>query len=159
MMRRVKRNIEIRPSTMDDVEDLIKNMNRDCVLECEAMGKSPEEAVHQAYRKSDQPYTGLSGGCVGAMFGVAPFALLGNKGRPWMLSTDIAGKEWLCTARASKRYILNALNKYEELENFVDYRYKLSIRWLRWLGFTIEKPTPHKITGKLLCKFYMKRGD
>ena len=135
------RNIEVVPATEEHVAELIENMNRECRMECAALGARPAEAVWEAYRKSDQAYTGLSGGRVGAMYGIVPFAMLGGKGRPWMLSTAVAGKEWLYTARASKKYILGALeNKYSRLENVVDYRYKLSIRWLEWLGFTIEKP-------------------
>ena len=158
-MNRHNRIIKIVPGELKHAEELIENMNRDCVLECKALGMTPEQAVMDAFKRSDEIYTGLTDDRVGAMFGVVPFVMLGNTGRPWMLSTELTAKEWLYTARASKKFIHHILNKYERLENAVDYRYKLSIRWLKWLGFTVERPIINRSTGIPVCIFHMNRDS
>ncbi len=156
-MKRHKRVIEIVPATEVHIEELIRNMNDDCIKECQAFGKTPKVAAEEAFQRSDEAYTGLTDGRVGAVFGVVPFALLGSTGRPWMLSTELTAKEWLYTARASKKFIRHTLRRYERLENAVDNRYKLSIKWLKWLGFTVERPIVNRLTGIPVCLFHMDR--
>ena len=39
--------------------------------------------------------------------------------------------------------------------NYVDVRHKEAIRWLKWLGFTLNEPTPYGPFGLPFHKFHM----
>jgi hypothetical protein len=45
---------------------------------------------------------------------------------------------------------------YGPLENWVDARNRLAIRWLRWCGFEIEAPAPYGPHELPFCRFSMK---
>ncbi|MEA4834961.1 MAG: hypothetical protein VB133_07500 [Anaeromusa sp.] len=52
------------------------------------------------------------------------------------------------------------LQKYGRLENFVDARSKKSLRFIRWLGFTINlEPVAAGVRGEALYHFYKERGE
>ena len=51
------------------------------------------------------------------------------------------------------------LEKYGRLENLVDARSKKSLRFIRWLGFTInEEPLAAGVNGEILYHFYKEVG-
>jgi hypothetical protein len=45
------------------------------------------------------------------------------------------------------------------LYNMVHGRNKESIRWLKWLGFTIDDPVPHGPDSELFHKFHLEVGN
>jgi hypothetical protein len=44
---------------------------------------------------------------------------------------------------------------YPQLENHVDARNRRALRWLGWLGFTIEAPAPWGVEGRPFHRFWM----
>lgn len=120
-------------------------------------GEDPYVVLGYCIHRSTMAWTCFVGGEIAACFGVAPYAMTGRVGRPWMLTTAAMEK---CTARLaiySKKCVKHMLEHYELLENFVDDRHELSKRWLAWLGFKLEKPVPIGIHGERFCYFSMAR--
>lgn len=94
-----------------------------------------------------------------------PLTLLGLRveniitdiGVPWLLSADQAlnhRKEFL---RQSPPVIDEMLQICSRLENWVHDKNTVSIRWLRWLGFTIDPAKPVGVDGEMFHRFHMTR--
>jgi len=74
------------------------------------------------------------------VFGVGQLTVLGQFASPWALGTDGVYDHVFEVLRASKRVVSAWKLRYPHMLNYVDARNKLSVRWLAWLGFTIEEP-------------------
>ena len=76
-------------------------------------------------------------------------------GIPWMFSTGDLG-EWRKTFHElALRFIAQWSKSHPMLVNYVDARNKVSIRWLRSLGFTIHPATPYGKHGEPFHRFEM----
>ena len=115
-------------------------------------GLAPIEACMLSLRDSSvcQAIEGDNGNCVG-LTGVS-----GN--RIWLLGTQELteskshrlqlcryGGEWV-------DFCLESAGGY--LENMVYSKNRMSIRWLRHLGFTVEQPMPYGPSAALFCPFW-----
>ena len=105
-----------------------------------ASGKSPAEALAYSLRKSAMAHTALIDGRPEVMFGVGDLNVLAGVGAPWLLGTDEVEKHAVAFLRGSVEWKLKLLARYSVLRNFVDDRNTASIRWLKWLGFTLSDP-------------------
>jgi hypothetical protein len=89
-------------------------------------------------------------------FGVPPFSLLGDIGRPWMLGTDKAHQFPRVLVVEGRRYVERMLGLYPHLVNYVDARNTRSVRWLARLGFTVHAPHPHGEAGLPFHRFELR---
>ena len=78
----------------------------------------------------------------------------GLTGRPWLLATpDMERVPAVFLARLSRLYAADMLRRFSRLENRVHAGNRLSIRWLRWCGFTIAD-VPERINGEDFFPFW-----
>lgn len=126
------------------VAELALTMRDADVAECWATSHSPPlEALESSVRLSEPTaYVGLADGVVVCMFGVGPQTLSSDVGVPWMLGSDLLVKHYRAFARHSCDVVYWMREKYPKLRNSVDARNILAVRWLKWLGFTIETAVP-----------------
>lgn len=69
---------------------------------------------------------------------------------PWAVVTTAAEKHPIPFLRMSRAFIRSLTMP---LVNMVDARNTQVIRWLEWLGFTIEEPVPYGKNGELFHRF------
>lgn len=99
----------------------------------------------------------LINGELACVFGVAPLrGLLGKQAAPWMLGTPLIDKHPSVLISESRKYVARMLSQYPHLFNCVDARNKRSIRWLKWLGFTIHPAAPYGVAQLPFHLFEMK---
>ncbi len=122
-------------------------------------GRTAEAALLAALRRSTQAWTCLVDGEPGCMWGVGPLSLVAGRGCPWLLGTVAIEQHPMTFLRQSRAYLRQMLHTYSRLENHVDARNTVSIRWLRWLGFTIEPPAPYGFLQLPFHRFHMERAD
>lgn len=77
------------------------------------------------------------------IFGVGAVSRMGGKGSPWLLGTDQLKDIALPFLKGCPKYVDEMMAGYEQLENVIDQRNTLSVRWLKWLGFDILEPQPY----------------
>jgi hypothetical protein len=118
-------------------------------------GLSPAFAVSYSIAHSKDAWAVLLDGKPQAVFGVGNFGV--NSGVPWLVATDEIEKHPVRFYRMSKPMIAILRHKYEHLVNWVDARNKLSLRWLKWAGFTIDDPEPWGIYGLMFHRVWWKR--
>ncbi|RAU21077.1 hypothetical protein CU669_15080 [Paramagnetospirillum kuznetsovii] len=118
----------------------------------------PIDALERSLSASTMAWTGMVDGIPVCMFGVAPRSLLdGRVGAPWMLGTYEVERHSKAFLRRNKAYVAQMLEAYPVLENHVDVRHGISIKWLQWLGFTIGPVAPHGPDDMPFHKFTMRR--
>ena len=149
--------IEIREVEDGDIAVLVRNMRKHDVQEVNAATRmGVRTAVETSVSLSTYAKTGLVNDELVCMWGVCPISLLSSSGSPWMLGTDLIEKKQRIFLRRSKPWIEDIRKDYKQLENHVDERNTLSVKWLKWLGFEMNKAAPYGVNGELFHKFTME---
>jgi len=91
-----------------------------------------------------------------AVFGLVIPDVLTGHGHPWMLGTVDIDKNKKLLLVNSRRVVRKMLEICPHLSNQVYTKNHQSIRWLRWLGFTIDNEHPHPETGERFYDFHMR---
>jgi hypothetical protein len=136
---------EIRPARPEDVDVLAPKLREMDQRELWALsGHTPIEGLHNALKLSVRALTAVIEGRVGMMWGVAPCGgILGLIGVPWMLAADIIERPDITREfiRQSRPYAQDLEVGFCRLENLVHAENRLTIRWLKWLGFIFAERT------------------
>ena len=149
--------IEIREVEEADIDLLVENMREHDVQEVNAAtNMGIENAVKTSVKLSSYSKTGLVNDELVCMWGVCPISLISGSGSPWMLGTDLIEKKQRVFLRRSKPWLDDIRKDYRYLENFVDARNVLSVKWLKWLGFEMDEAEPYGIHGEPFHKFTME---
>lgn len=131
------------PATPAHAAELAANMREADVAEVWAGWRhTPTEAINRSIAVSRDPLAGLADGRVVCIFGVASPIILSAVASPWLLGAKELPRHSRTFLRLNRLYTRHIRNEYAILENYVDARNALAIRWLRWLGFTIWEPQP-----------------
>ena len=149
--------IEIREVEEGDIAILVRNMREHDKQEVNAAtNMGIRNAVKTSVNLSSYSKTGLVNDELVCMWGVCPISLLSSSGSPWMLGTDLIEKKQRVFLRRSKPWLNDIRKDYKYLENFVDARNVLSVKWLKWLGFEMDEAEPYGIHGEPFHKFTME---
>lgn len=119
-----------------------------------ATGRSPLSALSASYRKSAICMVALVDGKAEVIFGAGDLSILTRLGAPWLLGSDAIERHRVEFLRQSVHWRGQLLRRYDVLRNVVHCQNKVSIRWLRWLGFTFSEP--FKIRGHDFMMFELR---
>ena len=151
--------IYITQATQEHVRAMSGRIRQADIDEFEAgYSLTPEKAMKVGIMVSTHCWTGICDGRPVAMAGLFPVSFIGDTARPWMVGTrDLerpeVRRQFLLLSKSVLRYMASL---YPNLENHVDARNKLAIRWLKWLGFTMHDPSPHGPLGMPFCHFELR---
>lgn len=103
----------------------------------------PEQALAASLELSDLAWTCLVDDVPAFMWGAArQGSLITLTGSPWLLATprmDMVRRDFL---RRSRFYVERMQARFPRLENHVHAANRLSLRWLKWCGFSVaDAPT------------------
>jgi hypothetical protein len=133
----------IRPATYEDCLTLAPVLRKEDKDEVWASGRHlPEEALIRCLRTTPNTKVGVVDGEIICMFGVSPAKDM-RIGIPWMLGSDgikKISKEFL---RRNRDALDEVSIGYSTLINYVWSKNTTHIRWLKWMGFTIETSSMH----------------
>lgn len=133
--------VDIRPATLRDALTLV--LRRADREEVEALsGRNPREVLVESVERSSEAWAGWADGKLVCLFGVVPVSLAGVTGIPWLLGSDDVCGYSKAFLRRNRAYVRTMLDKFPVLRNVVDARNDVSIRWLKWLGFTFKGASP-----------------
>jgi len=144
--------------TVELIEEIARNMRQADIEEIWASDNyTPLEALMSSWKMSkynvvitinDEP-------CV--MMGLVVRDMLSGNGIPWMLGTDTALKYKKKFFTEVPDVMNQMLNICPRLYNYVHSKNKVSIKWLKWIGFTLCDPEPYGCEKELFHKFYIER--
>lgn len=130
-------------ATPEDLEAVAREMDPADSAEVWAMGRvTPIEALKMSARVSRETFVGTLDGRPVCAFGVGQRTLMDNVGIPWLLGTPAMRARPRVFLEASKRHFGELVQGYERLENWVDARHTRAVKWLKWLGFTVDAAAP-----------------
>jgi hypothetical protein len=103
-------------------------------------GKSAHSLVEQIVPGSDMALTAMIDGQAACMWGIQQESILSGA-HIWMITTALVDKHPKLFLKLSRRYVERAITNYGLLYGYVASDFKISCRWMEWLGF--EATTQH----------------
>jgi hypothetical protein len=94
----------------------------------------------------------LIDGEVAAISGLALGSLLGSEATLWLLTGTPVNRHKKDFLRLTRQRLAEVRRHWPVLVNYVHADYREALRWLRWLGFTIEPPRPFGRLGGPFCR-------
>lgn len=151
------RVVEAQQEYMNHIADNLRKADLD---EIKAAGNSSaRECLANGLNVSSKCWVALIDDEPACVFGVAPISILGGVGAPWLLGTDKLFKVRRRFLTDSRIYFKEMLKLYPVLQNYVDARNSMSIRWLKWLGFSILPAVRYGINDELFHPFIARAKD
>ena len=145
----------IEPSGLGDCFLMAHNMREVDKREIWASHRSrPLESLVRSLKKSSDARTGRVDGEIAIMFGVCPHTLVSDHASIWMLGTDLLARHSVRFLRECSNGIVDISGKFRKIENYCDARNTTTLRWLDWLGFTIEEAQPYGVYEMPFHHFY-----
>lgn len=98
----------------------------------------PMTLIEDAIDRADQCWVGRVDGDIVCVWGIQGKTLLSDEVYLWLVTTDLVEKHQFKFLRYSQDFIKELSTRYRRVWGLVDAEYDTSIRWLKWLGFTIK---------------------
>lgn len=153
-------NIEAVKATMDHVEELAVTMREEDVAEIWASGHlTPIESLTKSLEMSTLAKAIVADGKVLAVFGVVPMGIMTGVCVVWFLSSKHVNsykKSFIKFCKDNRKNLCGVKAYHDILFNYVDARYKASVKWLGWLGFSVSEPEPFGVEGLPFHKIVME---
>lgn len=151
--------IEFVKPTVELVESIAADMRQADVDEVWASNHhTPLESLMKGWQLSNLSTVVVYDNEPLVMIGVVKRDMLTGSGVVWMLGANRALKYRKEFLRQTKPVIDEMLTIYPRLCNMVHNKNTDSIRWLKWLGFTIDDPIPHGPDDELFHRFHLERS-
>ncbi len=119
--------------------------------------QTPLEALMDSWKASKYSVVISVDGEPCVMIGLVIRDLLSDYGIPWMLGTDTALKHKKCFFSLVPDIIDDMFKVCSRLHNHVHCKNEASIKWLKWIGFTLCDPKPYGVENELFHEFYLER--
>lgn len=144
--------------TLSMIKHIADNMRKEDVNEVWASNRqTPYEALIDGWNQSmlSVIVTINNEPCV--MIGLVIRDILSGIGTPWLLGTEGALKYKSQFLKLSPDIVNEMLELCPLLINYVHTENKHSIKWLKWIGFTIDEAEPYGLNKKLFHKFHIEK--
>jgi hypothetical protein len=148
------------PCQIEHVYALARTMRDADRREIENLGFGVKKALYRAFRNSVMCKAALIHGEVAAVWGLAValrenVSPLSDLGVPWLHTSALVEQVPFSFVRVGKRELAAMRQLRPKLESFVAADYKEAIKFLKILGFTVDKAEPLGLNGSLYCRFHM----
>lgn len=144
----------IRQTKREDIQHIIDNVRHDDVVELDALnGLTIEKALDQVHDLEKNSQVWVVEQKPVCIFGVTPLPEDSSIGIIWMLATKDFDKYAMPFAFRCKKVVEQMIKNYEYVYNYIHDKNKLSVKWLKWLGFSFDKPEPIGHKGANFYRF------
>jgi hypothetical protein len=141
--------IRIEQPTEEHLQYLAWNLREIDIKEMWLMHRyTPRVALKAGAQLSDKCFVATADGTPVLIFGVEGEGL-SDRASIWMLATNQITKIGKSVIKRSKAILLDLINDYDMVYNYVYEKNQIALRWLKWLGFTIHEAQPAGAEGAL----------
>jgi hypothetical protein len=156
----VPRAYTIQPTEIAHIYALAESLREQDRLEILNLGFGVKKALWRAYRNSIMCKTALVADKVAAIWGLgiglrAGVSPLSDLGVPWLHTSAAIESVPFSFVRVAKAELAAMRKLRPRLESFVAADYAQAIKFLRILGFAVEKAEPVGLNGALYCRFHV----
>lgn len=141
------------PATETHALDLLANLSPQSQRDYESLDEDPCRHTVDILRTSVCAFAGLIDGRCFCLFGVTPDSLTATSGEPWLLTSSDIRCAKIAFGKASRGYIPYLRNRFTHLHGFVYEHNAVSIKWLRWLGYSLSEAPVAATNGRRYYKF------
>ena len=134
-----------------DVFKLAHHLRTDDINEIEAKGKTPLQALEQAFVSSYECMKLVKNNQIIGMYGISKHGII------WFLGTDEMENNPFYFVREGKKVINKWLKTHKTLWNIVDSRNRTHIKWLEVIGAKFNKHRYLIINGVRFYPFSITR--
>lgn len=153
-------SVEFVKPTQEMIEHIAATMRKADAAEVWASGHhTPLEALQLGLSRPGYATCGVIDGEPCSIFGVTFHDMLSGIGIPWLLSSESVTKHRAVLLNDSKPVVQQMIDLCPKLFNYVHTENKMSIRWLKMLGFTMDPPASYGKAGEMFHRFHMIRSD
>ena len=151
--------IEFVKPTVEMVKSIADSMRQADINEVWASDNhTPLQALMDGWEQSDYSSIAAYEDHPLVMFGLVKRDLLSGVGIIWMLGSNDALKYRRNFLTLTPLVIDEMLTICSRLTNMVHCKNRESVRWLKWLGFTLDDPVPFGVEKELFHNFYIDRS-
>lgn len=135
--------IRMRQATLSDAAEMAPHMRRADADEVFASGGySPQAALEDAILMSGgNAWTVRLDGEIMGIWGVVVKSVLTGEVIPWLLTSSVVDRHPKTFYKICKNAVWALRHMYDSMENRIDARHEMAIRWAKRLGFRVE-PRP-----------------
>ena len=127
--------IEVIPGKLKHVFSVVDNLRP---YEKEAFKNTQaKRMLAQAFSESELTFTGLIDNKIACVWGVRATTLINNGATIWLLTTKVVDEHPLVFVRHSQIELKKLEDKFSTLSGYVLTDFHTSVKWLRWLGFSV----------------------
>lgn len=138
----------------EDIKYIAENMRGADALEVWEMSRhTPLQSIEEGLKLSKFSSVAVINGTPCAVFGLVIVDILTGTGVPWLLGTDYAVQQKRVFLKYCKQGLYQMLCTCPNLFNYVHAENRISVRWLKYMGFKVEKALPIGANGALFHKF------
>jgi hypothetical protein len=145
------------PASLVHVGPISANMRAVDRRECEALGRTPKDALRSGLRCSLSAFTATEDKSPIAMLGVVPEAILGGIGRVWLLGTDRVFANPRALLALGPPVFDYWLETFDRLENIISLENRPALRLLKRWGFFIGQEVQLH-GGMEFVRFHLERA-
>ncbi len=146
--------VKFEKPTDEMIKHIADNMRAADALEVWEMSRqTPLQSIEEGLKLSKFSSVAVINGTPCAVFGLVVVDILTGTGVPWLLGTDYAVKHRKVFLENCKQGLDQMLQTCPNLFNYVHSDNKISVRWLKYMGFKIEKALPIGTDGALFHRF------
>jgi len=149
--------VTFRPATPADANALLmRGVRRSDCLEAARLGfPRIADALHDSLVFSEFSAAAYTKNGVACIWGVSRLSLLSPVGTIWLVAHDDIEKYAVRFLKESRAKLALLMEYYPRLENVIDVDNTMTMRWLEWLGFSVDKGRPLKsATGFPFYRFW-----
>ncbi len=145
--------IEIIPATREHIPLVLATCRGREREQLMRLGARASDYVRQVIESSSEAWSGFIDDELACMWGVDHGTLIGNSARIWLAGTAAINEHPFAFVRHSQIRLAELRKRFHYIYGVVEVDNEQSMRWLRWLGFTLS-PTEY-VNGYALKKFSM----
>jgi hypothetical protein len=138
--------VEIVETTLAHVREICENLREH---ERVKIGDSPEHIITQEVARSLVCYTGLVDSRPVVMYGARCAGVLDDTALVWLLGSRHIADIPVTFLRHSREALTLLRQHFKSLHGVVLVDFECSVRWLEWLGFSLDAPQDGLMTFHL----------
>ena len=127
--------IQVCPVETKHIKQIVSKMRLEEGIE--RVGLDKEAIVKSAVNEASYVFTALIDGKPACMWGIYQQTMLSDTAYMWLITTPLVEEHQFFFARKSYIYLAELKLHFRVIQGHVDSRFKRSVKWLKWLGFTI----------------------
>jgi hypothetical protein len=132
---------EIVPIDPLHIREICETMREREALGFAQLGWNPEQKITHEVLTSFMSWAGVVNGRTFALGGVKCDGIFSEKAYAWLLCSECVSEVPLSFVRGVLQAFALVKPRFKTIYGLVDVRFEKSVRWLEWMGFTVEPPS------------------